>query len=140
MLTFTFQTKLNPEQIKQITSLYRLEGWWSKTSDDPETISRIAAGSHCFMIVTRANEIIGMGRALSDGASDAYIQDVTVKKRYRGQGIGTRIINALIARLHQDGLRWIGLIAEKNSHNFYERIGFEKMPNSVPMLKISHET
>jgi spermidine synthase len=76
-----------------------------------------------------------MGRALSDGVSDAYIQDVTVKKPYRGQGIGTQIIQKLVERLNADGLEWIGLIAEKNSHKFYRRLGFKKMPNSVPMLK-----
>lgn len=115
-----------------------MEGWWTNTPDDPDLVARIIAGSHCFMIVTSGSEIIGMGRAMSDGASDAYIQDVTVKKTCRGQGTGTRIIEKLVERLHQDGLDWIGLIAEKNSYQFYERLGFKKMPNSVPMLKKDH--
>ncbi|MEW6673041.1 MAG: GNAT family N-acetyltransferase [Thermodesulfobacteriota bacterium] len=135
MLTFTFLVSPTPEQIQQIIALYRTEGWWSEGPDDPDLVARIVAGSHCFMIVTRGRDIIGMGRAISDGASDAYIQDVTVQQTYRSRGIGTRIIEELVARLHRDGLEWIGLIAEKNSYQFYERLGFKKMPNSVPMLK-----
>ena len=117
-----------------------MEGWWTDAPDDPDLVARIIAGSHCFMIVTSGSEIVGMGRAISDGASDAYIQDVTVNKTYRSRGIGTRVIEKLVERLHQDGLGWIGLIAEKNSYQFYEQLGFKKMPNSVPMLKKDHET
>lgn len=135
MLTYTYLVEPTPNQSNEITLLYRLEGWWSQESDDPDMVAQIVSGSHCFMIVTKDGETIGMGRALSDGVSDAYIQDVTVKKHYRGQGIGTQIIQKLVERLNADGLEWIGLIAEKNSHKFYKRLGFKKMPNSVPMLK-----
>ena len=135
MLTFTFLVSPSFEQLQQIIALYQMEGWWGAAPADPDLAARIIAGSHCFMTVTRGSEIVGMGRAMSDGASDAYIQDVTVKKTCRGQGIGTRIIEKIVERLHQDGLGWIGLIAEKNSYQFYERLGFKKMPNSVPMLK-----
>jgi len=122
------------DQIRQITSLYRYEGWWSKDADDPEHVSGIIAGSHLFIIAVNEDEIAGMGRAISDRISDAYIQDVTVKKKYRGKGIGTTIINELIKRLRTDGIDWIGLIAEKDSHGFYTRLGFHQMPNSVPLL------
>ncbi len=92
------------------------------------------AGSHCFIIATEGEAIIGMGRALSDGVSDAYVQDVTVADEYQHTGIGSLIVKKLVSRLQDDGLSWIGLIAERNSHAFYERLGFKLMPHSVPML------
>jgi len=52
-----------------------------------------------------------MGRAISDGISDAYIQDVTVLSEFRGQGIGTGIVQEILKQLRDDGLQWIGLIA-----------------------------
>ena len=135
MFTYAFLADPTPDQVREITLLYRKEGWWSEEKDNPEMVARIVAGSHCFLVATTDDEIVGMGRALSDRASDAYIQDVTVKKSYRGRGIGTTIIETLVRRLNSDGLEWIGLIAEKNSHKFYERLNFKQMPNSVPMLK-----
>lgn len=75
-----------------------------------------------------------MGRAISDRISDSYIQDVTVQENFRGRGVGTRIVRMIIERLHKDGIYWIGLIAEKGSHGFYEPIGFKKMPDSIPMI------
>lgn len=139
MMTFTFLAAPAPEQLQQIIALYRMEEWWTEGPDDPDLVARIIAGSHCFMIATSLGEIVGMGRAISDGASDAYIQDVTVKKNYRRRGIGSRIIAQLIERLHRDGLYWIGLIAEKNSYRFYEPLGFKIMPNAVPMLRRDHD-
>ena len=136
MVSLAVLSNPTPDQIRQITSLYRHEGWWSKDkdTDDPDHVSGIIAGSHLFIIAVKADEIAGMGRAISDRVSDAYIQDVTVKEEYRGKGIGTIIINELIKRLRADGIDWIGLIAEKDSHGFYTRLGFHKMQNSVPLL------
>ncbi len=137
MPIFTFLSDPTQEQISQIIALYHAEAWWTAdTSDNSELVAGIIAGSHCFIIATMGDEIIGMGRAISDRVSDAYIQDVTVKDTYRDQGIGSEIIRLLVERLQGDGLCWIGLIAERGSHEFYMGLGFEKMPNSTPMLKM----
>ena len=133
-ITFTFLQKPTSDQIKQIIRLYRLADWWTDTSDNPTFVRRMIAGSHCFIIATEGAAIIGMGRALSDGVSDAYIQDVTVTGEYQHRGIGSLIVKKLVSRLQDDGLSWIGLIAERNSHAFYERLDFKLMPDSVPML------
>ncbi|MBL7180619.1 MAG: GNAT family N-acetyltransferase [Pseudomonadota bacterium] len=137
MPEFTYLVDPTPDQIEQIIGLYRMEGWWTIEPYDPDHVIRIVAGSHCFVIATIADEIVGMGRAISDGASDAYLQDITAKKGYRGQKIGSGIVKALVSRLAEDGIEWIGLIAERGSHNFYRQFGFKKMPDSVPMLKIT---
>lgn len=134
MITYEFLVAPTRDQLKQILSLYRKTGWWADAEGDPMQVAPLIKGSHCFMIARDESGVIGMGRAISDGISDAYIQDVTVDDRFQGQGIGSRIIWELVDRLHKDGLNWIGLIAERNSHGFYERLGFKKMPDSVPML------
>jgi spermidine synthase len=86
------------------------------------------------VIAVEGDAIVGMGRAISDGICDAYIQDLTVKKDRRKQGIGRNILLALIERLHADGIFWIGLIAEPGSIDLYHHAGFRKMQESVPML------
>ncbi|MFA4915735.1 MAG: GNAT family N-acetyltransferase [Syntrophales bacterium] len=134
MITYTFIVKPNSDQIRQIIALYRMQGWWSKDTDNYDLVAHITAGSHCFLAAVEDGKIIGMGRAISDRSSDAYIQDVTVHDSHRGQEIGTNILEKIVARLHADGLQWIGLIAEKGSSDFYHRIGFELMPDATPML------
>ncbi|MGO9137943.1 MAG: GNAT family N-acetyltransferase [Syntrophales bacterium] len=137
MISYKYQfiTDPNPEEIAQITVLYREGGWWDeRDSGDYELIHRIVSGSHCFLTVRDRNEIVGMGRAISDRVNDAYIHDVIVFSRLRRQGIGTKIVGEIVGRLHSDNIRWIGLIAQNRTHSFYRKIGFEEMPFSLPML------
>ena len=122
-------------QIRRIVGLYRAQGWWQAGDDEsPQFIARLITGSHCFVVALEGEDVVGMGRAISDGVSDAYIQDLTVRSDYRNQGIGRRILQMLLERLHADGLHWIGLIAEPGSYDLYRRAGFQEMSGSVPML------
>ncbi|MCK9364326.1 MAG: GNAT family N-acetyltransferase [Syntrophales bacterium] len=123
------------EQIRQIISLYRAQGWWDAGDDcQKQLAARLISGSHCFVIAADDKDIVGMGRAISDGISDAYIQDLTVRADFRMRGIGTLIIQKLIEILHADGISWIGLIAEPGSEILYSRAGFKEMVSATPML------
>jgi spermidine synthase len=134
----TFLHEPNELQIRQIRELYQTQGWWQTGDDSNEhLISKLITGSHCFVIATDEKNIVGMGRAISDGISDAYIQDLTVLLERRRQGIGNLILQTLLERLHTDGIAWIGLIAEPGSDALYRHAGFREMPASLPMLMIN---
>jgi len=135
-MRYSFIDSPTAEHIHQILSLYKLEGWWVESRDDADLVKRIIAGSHCFIMVEDGERMVGMGRAISDGVSDAYIQDVAVDAKCRGRGIGKEIVRRLLNRLNQDGVNWVGLIAERGSHPFYERLGFGVMPDATPMVRI----
>ena len=67
---------------------------------DKAAIPRLLDGSFLVIIAKdEENNAVGMGRLISDGASDAYIQDVVVFPEYRGHGIGSRIVSALFQKL-----------------------------------------
>ncbi|MCX5786303.1 MAG: GNAT family N-acetyltransferase [Elusimicrobia bacterium] len=132
-LTFRFIRKADAATLNCIITLYRAQGWWGRR-DRPELLSRIINGSHCFVLAQRKGRAIGMGRAISDGVSDAYIQDVMVLKSERGTGAGSAIVKAIQKRLKTDGIKWIGLIAQDNSSPFYSRLGFKILKRAHPML------
>ena len=135
-MRYSFLKSPTKDIIHQILALYKREGWWIESGNDPDLLKRIVAGSHCFLIVEDGGRLVGMGRAISDGVSDGYIQDVAVDKEQRGKGIGKEIIRRLMSRLNRDGVNWVGLIAERGSHPFYERLGFSVMPDATPMVRI----
>ncbi len=119
----------------QIIRLYKDAGWWSPANDrQPEFVDKISENSYCFVGAFCDDEMIGMGRVLSDGISDAYIQDVTVLRDYRRRGIGGRIIAHLLGKLQTDQIEWIGLIGEPGTGSFYKQLGFKKMQGSVPFI------
>ena len=136
MIIYQFISTPSQTEISRLTELYRLAGWWTDPGDNPLAVAGIVKGSHCFLTARQDNRIVGMGRAISDRISDAYIQDVTVDPEFRGRGIGSSLVRELVARLEADGIGWIGLIAERKTHPFYRPLGFSQMADSVPMLKI----
>jgi ribosomal protein S18 acetylase RimI-like enzyme len=118
----------------EIVFLYKTGGWWKDIYDSAE-IPRLIMGSFAFAVAADTNgHAIGMGRVISDGVSDAYIQDLVILPEYRGRGIGTGILSVLIKHCKQAGLSWIGLIAEPDSEEFYVPLGFERMPGHIPMI------
>jgi aralkylamine N-acetyltransferase len=108
MIEYTFLQTPTPVEIDRLTELYRHAGWWTDDGDNPSLVAGIVAGSHCFLVARQAETIVAMGRAISDRASDAYIQDITVDPAFRGRGIGSRMVSALASRLEADGIGWIG--------------------------------
>lgn len=127
-------TSPDDKALRQITGLYRAAGWWWEEGEHLEFAARLIKGSFCFYVAESNREIVGIGRAISDGVSDAYIQDVTVEQNVRGKGIGTELIRSIVADLRRHGIDWIGLIAECGSHRFYEKLGLTAMINATPML------
>ena len=120
--------------VDQVIDLYKAGSWW-KDEYDPVGIPPLIKGSFDFVIAydTENSLAVGMGRTISDGVSDGYIQDVVVFPELRGRGIGKGIVKELVKHSRERGLVWIGLIAEKDSMGFYEPLGF-KMFKGTPML------
>jgi GNAT superfamily N-acetyltransferase len=120
----------------EIVSLYRSAGWWQDGRDDPSEIGDLILGSLVFVVAVDrgSGKAIGMGRAISDGVSDAYIQDLMVLPGYRGRGIGKAILRRILAACRARGIGWIALIAEGGSGDFYRRLGFGVDEGDVPMM------
>ena len=119
---------------KELKILYKQAGWWETSYDrHPEFLNHIVKDSALFVGAFWGEKLVGMGRALSDLASDAYIQDVTVLKTFRGKGIGKRIIQTLIEKLKEQGVDWIGLVAQPGTVSFYNELGFEPLKDHVPL-------
>ncbi|MDG6256328.1 MAG: GNAT family N-acetyltransferase [Methanomicrobiaceae archaeon] len=119
----------------EIADLYREGGWWNETWD-PTRLSKLIEGSFLFVVAvdTATGKAIGMGRAISDGVSDAYIQDLVVRSSMRRKHIGRRILDRIVEECLAAGLGWIGCIAEPGTHGFYRGAGFAPLEGHVPLL------
>ena len=113
-------------------------GWWGDDSDDLDHVVRLVRGSYCCCVALCEEQVVGMGRVISDGVSDSYVQDVAVHPDFRGRGIASEIVSRLVSRLRGDGLTWIALIAERGSAALYVRHGFHPMRDSVPLILEEH--
>jgi ribosomal protein S18 acetylase RimI-like enzyme len=125
--------------IEEIVELYKAGNWWHD-SYDPAGIPPLMEGSFGFIVAYSRSQkrAVGMGRLISDGVSDGYIQDIVVLPELRGKGIGRLMLKDLLEFGLSKGLVWIGLIAEEGSKEFYEKLGFKEF-SGTPMLYESKE-
>lgn len=119
---------------EEIVTLYKSAGWW-KESYDPSGIKKLIKGSFAFAVVidSVSGKAIGMGRILSDGVSDAYLQDLVILPEYRGEGFGRKLVEFLLEYCLSQGIIWIGLISEPGQDGFYSSLAFKPMDKHTPM-------
>lgn len=118
--------------IADMIALYKDAGWWREAYEDHHAFLYNLPKDSAVFAGAFEKKLIGMGRALSDLKSDAYIQDVVVLNAYRNKGIGAGIIQALIKALQAKGVDWIGLIGEPGTQSFYQRLGFKELAGHLP--------
>ncbi|WP_348799846.1 GNAT family N-acetyltransferase [Flavobacterium adhaerens] len=74
------------------------------------------------------NQQIGFARIISDFSTIAYLGDIYVLDKYRGQGLSKTLMNCVMAHPNLQGLRrWILLTSTADW--LYEKYGFIKIPN-----------
>jgi ribosomal protein S18 acetylase RimI-like enzyme len=119
----------------EIIDLYRSAGWW-KDGMDPSRIGELIQKSFLFAVAidTSSGKAIGMGRVISDGIADAYIQDLAVLDEWKDKGAGKMILSSLLQECILRRIFWIGLIAEPGTDGFYSSFGFQVMLGHIPML------
>jgi aralkylamine N-acetyltransferase len=118
-----------------LVELYRAGGWW-KDGMDRSRLGELIRGSFLFAVAIdiSTRKSVGMGRVISDGISDAYIQDLVVLPEWRGRGVGRMILAALLDECRARKISWTALIAEPGTSGFYGTLGFKPMNGYVPML------
>ena len=85
------------------------------------------------MSLWQKNELVGFGRASSDGVYRAVLWDVVVKDKLQGHGNGRLIVEAL---LNHDAIKNTERIylMTTNQLGFYEQIGFKHNINQKLMI------
>ncbi|QDZ10654.1 GNAT family N-acetyltransferase [Devosia ginsengisoli] len=79
---------------------------------------------------------IGMGRVIGDGGTAFQIVDIAVEPEHQGQGLGKRIVAALVdhLRAHAPASAYVSLIADGDAQYLYAKYGFAPvMPESIGM-------
>ncbi|KYK20396.1 GCN5 family acetyltransferase [Thermoplasmatales archaeon SG8-52-2] len=118
----------------EIVNLYKSAGWW-KDYYDFSKIEDMIKGSFAFAVavIKKSDKAVGMGRVISDGVSDAYIQDLVVLPEFQDAGIGKKIVKKLLDFCLLKNIVWIGLIAEPKQSGFYSNIGFNILKDYTAM-------
>ncbi|MEO6252532.1 MAG: GNAT family N-acetyltransferase [Ferruginibacter sp.] len=101
------------------------ESYWAKNIP-PATVVTSIEGSLCFGLYVYDNENIsqvGFARVITDHATFAYLADVFIIEKFRGNGLSKWMMKEIMDHPELQGLRrW--LLATKDAHGLYAKFGF----------------
>jgi GNAT superfamily N-acetyltransferase len=100
------------------------EAGWNQTAEDWARLLEMGA-SGC-LAAERDGMLIGTATMVEYGGTLAWIGMVLVDRRFRGEGIGTRLLEAAVSHLDSRGISTMKLDATPQGRPLYERLGFRE--------------
>ena len=112
-----------PVSAKALSDLREAVGWnrMEKEYENP------LMTSYYHIAVYEKEELIGYIDSVSNGVTDAYIQDLMVHPDYQGKGVGTDLMNKMIQYLKEKRIYIISVVFEERLKPFYDKFGFYNM-------------
>ena len=109
-----------------ILQLYSDAGWTLYTNN-PEQLIRAIQNSHYVLSAWDGEELVALLRAVGDGETILYIQDILVLQAYQGQGIGSTLMKMALEAHAQ--VRQVVLITDQDTglHTFYRKVGLKEV-------------
>ncbi|MFF4456506.1 GNAT family N-acetyltransferase [Streptomyces goshikiensis] len=91
---------------------------------DAERFARMLAGANLVVVARdEAGRLIGISRAISDGAYATYLSDLAVDTAHQGRGVGRDLVRATREAAPQASLI---LLAAPAAVDYYPHIGFTR--------------
>ena len=109
--------------VKELADLRESIGWNRMENEYKNPLLT----SYYHIAVYEKEVLIGYIDCVSNGVTDAYIQDLMVHPDYQRRGIGTELMTIMISYLKQKHIYMISVVFEENLKPFYEKFGFFNM-------------
>jgi ribosomal protein S18 acetylase RimI-like enzyme len=97
-----------------------------------ELVEHAIHGSSRVVGLYRGAEQVGFARAVSDGATVAYLADVYVLPTHRGRGLGLELVREIVE--HSFGeVRW--MLNTADAQALYRKLGFSEESPPYPLME-----
>jgi len=117
----------------KLQRLFNKHAFWAQRRSIAD-LRRLLAGSTVVVSLWQDKRLVGFGRASSDGIYRAVLWDVVVAGDLHGQGLGRRVVEALLAAPAMRGVERVYLMTT-NSSGFYEQLGFRDAAPQALLVK-----
>ncbi len=134
-----FELDDDPERI-DVTAVHAYisgESYWGR-GRPLELVRSAIEGSRRVMGLYRGGEQVGFARAVSDGATVAYLADVYVLPGCRGRGLGVALVREIVDGDRDTiapGARW--LLHTADAQGLYRKLGFAEDAPSYQLMERS---
>ena len=113
----------------QLHTLYQNE-WWSAGRTREQT-TRVLEGSDLTLALVEEGRLCAFARVLSDGVFKAFLFDVIVAPDLRSQGVGRKLLDAVLAHPRVAAAAHVELYCKPEMRDYYRQWGFlDDLPNT----------
>jgi GNAT superfamily N-acetyltransferase len=112
--------------LDELVALYEAVGWTAYVKS-PERLRAAVRGSSCVLVARRDGRLVGLARAVSDGVSICYLQDVLVLPDEQRHGVGRALVESLLARYADVRQKVLLTDDEPRQRAFYESLGYTEI-------------
>lgn len=111
---------------EEILSLYASVGWTAYT-DHPKVLRKGVENSMLTLAAYESEQLLGLIRAVGDGFTIVFVQDILVFPKNQRKGIGSALLKAILDRYSH--VRQIELATDNTPKTiaFYQSMGFREM-------------
>lgn len=110
--------------LEEILRLYRSVEWKGYI-DRADVLKAAYANSLCVLGAFVGDELVGIVRAVGDGQTIVCIQDLIVLPQYQRQGIGTKLLKAVIDKYSDVYQMQLLTDDTEKTRAFYRSVGFD---------------
>ncbi|MBK1811613.1 GNAT family N-acetyltransferase [Clostridium sp. YIM B02505] len=103
---------------------------------DPEVHKKAFNNSYITVFAFYNENLIGFGRAISDGVYQAAIYDLAILPEYQGKGVGRELLKKITDTI--PNCNYI-LYAAPGKEGFYEKSNFRKMRTAMALFNNAEE-
>ena len=136
MSPFKITYREKPPDPAAYHQLFETTGWNQAYRAGENELYQAISSSWYVLSAYDNNDLVGFGRVVSDGILYALICDLIVKPSHQDQGIGSTLLNKLIARCRRQQVRVIWLFSAKGKSAFYKNFGFVERPADAPGMQM----
>ena len=113
--------------LEEVLPLYESVGWTNYTQN-PTMLKEANENSlHILGAFNEEGKLVGVLRAVGDGASILFIQDILVYPEYQHQGIGTKLLQQTLEKYKNVYQIQLATDDSKKTVSFYKSNGFTSL-------------
>lgn len=128
----TDKEKIDIETVHKFLS----NSYWASSRSKEVIISSIE-NSLCFSIF-KVDKQVGFARVITDYSTFAYLCDVYIEEQFRGNGLGTWMLECILNHPNLLNLRrW--LLATKDAQDLYRKFSFNNLKNPEKFMELSND-
>jgi len=130
-VTVEGRDRLPEGRLEELVALYGDYDWWADR--DAEGVRRAVETTDLLVVLDdrESDRLVAAARVLTDYVYYATVYDVVVAADRRGEGLGERLLRAVVDHPDLAPLPGVSLLCREGLVDFYESVGFERGDDAV---------